>query len=121
MLGFADPAITLRVCAQVGKEARIVNPSGAAYRNRTDDLFSTRDLRTPKALSWPASAASTKATELGQIDRIEVVYVQNAPRPESPLVVSTGPIKGGLHQAAPTDEHISVERAIRSIRRASCR
>jgi hypothetical protein len=50
--------------------------SGAAYRNRTDDLFITRELHTPKALNWPASTASTKATQISQHDQIEVMYAQ---------------------------------------------
>jgi hypothetical protein len=54
---------------------------GAAYRNRTDDLFITREFHTRKALHWPASAVSTKATQLGQPDRIEVMYAQNTPTP----------------------------------------
>jgi hypothetical protein len=44
-------------------------------------LFTTREFHTRKALHWPASAVSTKATQLGQPDRIEVMYAQNAPMP----------------------------------------
>jgi hypothetical protein len=68
-----------------GQQASDLGFFGAAYRNRTDDLFITRELHTRKALNWPASAASTKATQLGQHDRTEVVYVQNAPTHRSRL------------------------------------
>src|SRR5665647_2771458 len=62
-----------------GQQAADLGLLGAAYRNRTDDPFITRELHTRKALNWLAPAASTKATQLGQNDRTEVVYVQNAP------------------------------------------
>src|SRR5664279_3343663 len=62
--------------------------SGAAYRNRTDDLFITRELHTRRALNWLASAASTMATQQGQHDQTEVMYAQNAPT-RTPLVVWT--------------------------------
>jgi len=58
----------------------------------------TRELHARKTLNWPASATSTRATQLGQIDRIEVMYAQKAPT-RTPLVVSTEPVKGGCHQA----------------------
>jgi hypothetical protein len=41
--------------------------------------FITRDLPTRKALNWPATPLSTKATQLGQDDRNEVMYAQNTP------------------------------------------
>jgi hypothetical protein len=36
-----------------------------------------------KALNWPAPAASTKATQPGQPDRIDIMYAQNTPTPEA--------------------------------------
>src|SRR5665647_3158589 len=53
--------------------------SRAAYRNRTDDLFITRELHQRKALNCPAPTASTKATQLNQHDQIEVMYAQKTP------------------------------------------
>jgi len=65
---------------------------GAAYRNRTDDLFITRELHQRKSLSHPASAASTKPTQQGQHDQIEVMYAQNTPT-RTRLVVLTFALK----------------------------
>jgi len=56
---------------------------GTAHRNRTDDLLITREFHTPKAVDWPASTASTKATQVSQHDQIEVMYAQNTPTPEA--------------------------------------
>ena len=49
----------------------------------TDDLFITREFHTPRALDWPASTASTKATQVSQHDQIEVMYAKNTPTPEA--------------------------------------
>jgi hypothetical protein len=68
----------------------------AAHRNRPDDLFITRELHTRKALRWPASAASTKAIQLGQPGGIEVMYAQNTPTPKAPSSTQQMRFKGGL-------------------------
>jgi len=60
----------------------------------TDDLFITREFHTRKALNSSASAASTKATQPGQPDQIEVMYAQNTPT-RTPLVVWTLELNGG--------------------------
>jgi integrase len=54
---------------------------GAAYRNRTDDLFTRREVHTRKGPHWSASAASTKATQVSQHDQIDVMYAQDTPTP----------------------------------------
>ena len=62
----------------------------------TNDLFITRELHTRIALGWPASAASTKATQVGHHDQIEVMYAQKAPTPKAPSSTQRMPFKGGL-------------------------
>src|SRR5665647_2773107 len=69
-----------------GQQAADLGLLGAAYRNRTDDLFITRELHTRRALNWLASAVSTKATQQGQHDQIEVMYAQNTPARIPPVV-----------------------------------
>jgi hypothetical protein len=67
-------------------------PSAVDTLNQqTDDLFITRELHTPKARNWPAFAVSTKATQLSQDDRIEVMYAQNAPTPEPVMPLIENP------------------------------
>jgi hypothetical protein len=59
-----------------------------------DELFITREFHTREALNSSASAASTKATQPGQPDQIEVMYAQNTPT-RTPLVVWTLELNGG--------------------------
>jgi hypothetical protein len=58
-----------------------------------------RELHTRKALRWPASAASTKAIQLGQHDQIEVMYAQNTPTPKAPTSTQRMPFRGGCLDA----------------------
>ena len=60
----------------------------AADPNRTDDLFTTKELDTPKVLIQLASDAPTMASQLGPHDRAEIVHVQSMPTP-APLIVWT--------------------------------
>jgi hypothetical protein len=43
-----------------------------------------RELHTRKTLNWPASASSTKATQLDQHDQIEVIYPQECAHANAP-------------------------------------
>jgi hypothetical protein len=62
-----------------------------------------------------------EVTQLGQDERIEVIYDQNAPTPEPARRLN----RADKWRVPPSqhfvDGHITVERASGSIRRASCR
>ena len=91
--GVAEPAHAQKcprspILGWIGPRDRGRNPSlacGDAVEPpigiEPDDLFITRELPARKALTWPASAASTKAIQRGQHDRTTIVYVQNALTP----------------------------------------
>ena len=80
--------IKIRTAGQPPVRALTCGFVGTAYRNRTDDLFITRELHTHKALDWPAIAAPAKATQPSQNNQTEVMYAQNAPM-RTPLAVGT--------------------------------